>query len=240
MIRRQAYEWRNVVPANETKSYVLGHPVINPSAGARCPAIPARVPIDIFTGGYGNNLDSTADLRATQFIIIDSIAGWDGTKIGIPGGGNGKQSAFVAIRVETTRYFVNPDGTFQPGLPTSAVPFPDTISTASGIESVFTFGDFKDGLPTPVYILPGQTWGIEFYLPDGSPTYTAENDYEIHRAFVKYLLLEDTDMIIAMQLLMDGVPVTVENINSYRRSLIRQQLYLDSTTPISKGTRRLS
>ena len=57
---------------------------------------------------------------------------------------------------------------------------------------------------------------------------------------VKYLLLEDTDMIIAMQLLMDGIPVTVENINSYRRSLIRQQLYLDSTTSISKGTRRLS
>jgi len=142
--------------------------------------------------------------------------------------------------VETTRYFVNPDGTFQPGLPTSAVPFPDTLGTPLGIESVFTFGDFKDGLPTPVYILPGQTWGIEFYLPDGSPAYTAENDYEIHRAFVKYLLLEDTDMIIAMQLLMDGVPVTVENINSYRRSLIRQQLYLDSTTSISKGTRRLS
>ena len=123
MIRRQAYEWRNVVPANETSNYVLGHPVINPSAGARCPAIPARVPIDIFTGGYGNNLDSTADLRATQFIIIDSIGGWYGTKVGIPGGGNGKQSAFVAIRVETPRYFVNPDGTFQPGLPTRQLLF---------------------------------------------------------------------------------------------------------------------
>jgi hypothetical protein len=95
-------------------------------------------------------------------------------------------------------------------------------------------------LPTPIYILPGQTWGIEFYLPDGSPAYTAENDYEIHRAFVKYLLLEDVDMVIAMQLLKDGIPVTVENINQYRRSLIRQQLYLDSITPISKGTRRLS
>ena len=65
-------------------------------------------------------------------------------------------------------------------------------------------------------------------------------DYEIHRAFVKYLLLEDVDMVIAMHLLKDGIPVTVENINSYRRSLIRQQLYLDSTTPISKGPRRLS
>ena len=54
------------------------------------------------------------------------------------------------------------------------------------------------------------------------------------------LQLEDSDMLIAMQLLMDGIPVTVENINKYRRSLIRQQLYLDSTTPISKGTRRLS
>ena len=47
-------------------------------------------------------------------------------------------------------------------------------------------------------------------------------------------------MVIAMQLLKDGIPVTVENINQYRRSLIRQQLYLDSITPISKGTRRLS
>ena len=32
----------------------------------------------------------------------------------------------------------------------------------------------------------------------------------------------------------------VENINKYRRSLVRQQIYLDSATPISKGTRRLS
>jgi hypothetical protein len=39
---------------------------------------------------------------------------------------------------------------------------------------------------------------------------------------------------------MDGIPVTVENINRYKRSLIRQQLYLDSAHPLPEGTRRLS
>ena len=240
MIRRQAYEWRNVVPTDHVGNYFLGHPVFNPSVGVRSPAIPAGKYIDIFTGGYGNNLDNTADVRATQFIIIDAIAGWDGTKIGIPGGGNGKQSAFVGIRVETTRYFQNPDGSLQDGLPTNIVPFPDTIGVAGGIDSVFTFGDFANGLPTPVYILPGQTWGVEFLLPDGSPSYTVENDYEVHRAFVKYLLLEDSDAVVALKLLMDGIPVTVENINRYKRSLVRQQLYLDGANPIPEGTRRLS
>ncbi len=101
-------------------------------------------------------------------------------------------------------------------------------------------GEFADGLPTPVYILPGQTWGVEFLLPDGSPSYTVENDYEVHRAFVKYLLLEDSDAVVALKLLMDGIPVTVENINRYKRSLVRQQLYLDGANPIPEGTRRLS
>ena len=53
MIRRQAYEWRNAVPANHTGNYFLGHPTFNPSIGVRSPAIPAGKAIDIFTGGYG-------------------------------------------------------------------------------------------------------------------------------------------------------------------------------------------
>ncbi len=77
-------------------------------------------------------------------------------------------------------------------------------------------------------------------MPDGSPSYTVENGYEVHRAFVKYLLLEDSDAVVALKLLMDSIPVTVENINRYKRSLVRQQLYLDGANPIPEGTRRLS
>jgi len=46
--------------------------------------------------------------------------------------------------------------------------------------------------------------------------------------------------VVAVKLLMDGIPVSVENINRYKRSLVRQQLYLDGANPIPEGTRRLS
>ena len=47
-------------------------------------------------GGIGNNLEEPAMLRAHQFIVIDYLAAWP------------VDSAFLNIRIGTTRYFQDP------------------------------------------------------------------------------------------------------------------------------------
>jgi len=165
-IRRQAYEWRNLITEqlyDDGFTSTQGHPILTP------PNFGASV--SIFTGGRGNNLDIPAALKATQFIVIDSISGWDGQSART--GNSQWQDAFIQIRVNETYYFQTPDGRPAKGLPTSAVPFPDhnlqPVTDApkelQPVQPIYTFESFRNGLPTPVYILPGQVWDIIYRNP---------------------------------------------------------------------------
>jgi hypothetical protein len=78
-------------------------------------------------------------------------------------------------------------------------------------------------------VLPGQTWGIEFATSEtlnaGNPVPTA--DTEIARAYVRYLLIDGPDMLIAMRLLEQNIPVSAETIQWFKRQLIRHSLMAD-------------
>jgi hypothetical protein len=96
------------------------------------------------------------------------------------------------------------------------------------------------GLDPSVYILPGQTWGIEWVLIDdyhadpvggystATNVSTAAEDTYIPRAYVQYLLLDGADAVIAKDLLKETIPVTAENLQWYKQMLIRQKLLADS------------
>ena len=56
---------------------------------------------------------------------------------------------------------------------------------------------------------------------------------------MKYLLLDGSDAVIGMQLLRSGFPVTVENVQAYRRMLIRDELFRDALLPAPTGFRRV-
>ena len=162
-------------------------------------------------GGIGNNLEEPAMLRAHQLIVIDHMGSYPDT-------------AGLNIRIGTTRYFQNPDGVPDIGMPSSAMPFqPITISVGES-----KLGFFEEIIP-PVYVLPGQTWGIEFTtfetLNSGSPAPTSDN--EIARAYVRYLLIDGPDQLIAMKLLQQNIPISPENIQWYKQNLIRNRLRAD-------------
>ena len=76
-LRRQAYEWRNIVPVGSNVSNT-GHPILTYDAAGAVQATVRQIdpdrPIDIMIGGVGNNLEEPAELRANQFIVIDSVA----------------------------------------------------------------------------------------------------------------------------------------------------------------------
>ncbi len=256
-IRRQAYEWRNLITEQQYDAgftSTQGHPVLTPpnfgaSAGNfNNPIFSVRLPKDgmsIFTGGRGNNLDIPASLRAAQFIVIDSISGWDGQSART--GESPNQDAFIQIRVNETYYFQTPDGRPGKGLPSAAVPFPDhnlqAITDApkelQPVQPIYTFEAFKNGLPTPVYILPGQVWDIIYRNPKEDQDNTIYNDAQVSYCYVKYLLLDGADAAIAMKLLKNGFPITVTNINGYRRMLIRHEVFQEKMASMPTGPRRV-
>ena len=273
-IRRQAYEWRAAVPKEVydagdtfTKGISVFTPPIEGASQVNQIIQPALPPggCSIFIGGFGNNLEIPAELRASQFVVIDEVSGWDGQAGGafklkrnpptIPPTPpsfekiyqSPNQDSFIQIRVNTSHYFQNPDRTVSDGLSTATVPFPDrngqnrTLLSMDiqATQSIYTFESFQNGLPCPVYVLPGQTWDIIYTNKKESVNMAVTDDSKFSACFVKYLLLDGSDAMIGMQLLRSGFPVTVENVKAYRRMLIRDDLFRDSQLPSPIGFRRV-
>ena len=170
------------------------NPILKPN-DVHTIALPTNIPIDIFIGGKGNNLDIPAELSATQYIVIDAIAVWP-------------QTLAAQIYVNTTYYFENPDRTVSEGITGNIVPFPN-------------------GLNPPVNIAPGQTWGIEVTPLLDIPEYTGSNATDVNTAFcfVKYLLIDGADALVAKQLISAGWDLTVENIQRFKQDLVKHNLF---------------
>ena len=142
--------------------------------------------------------------KATEFIVVDDIGAtpFDTTADATVFLG-GAETA-VQIRINTTEYFLNPDGSPTFGIPGRAAPYPRTNNF---YQTFF--------LDPEVYVLPGQNWEILLYNGDavaGSK-----------RCFVKYILYDGTDAVIANKLLEMGVSVKPANIDWYKRMLIEQK-----------------
>ena len=204
-MRSQVYEWSNLAPSGQTSSLrrtTLDQPVV----------VPANQEVDIFIGGYGNNITKPAETTATQFIVIEDIAcsPWLGGS--------------VQIRINTTDYFQNPDVTRQRGIPGLASPYPrGSPSTVAVAGTALTYGTdnlLKSfDLYPDVYVLPGQVFQI-LYSTDTAMNGTTT---EVVAAFVKYTLYDGPDALIANKLLELGVTINPNNVDWYKRSLIEQQ-----------------
>ncbi len=204
-MRSQVYEWANLAPSPATSALRRATndiPVV----------IPSNREIDIFIGGYGNNITKPAETTATQFIVIEDIAcsPWLG--------------GAVQIRINTTDYFQNPDVTRQRGIPGKASPYPrgspSNVEVASATLTYSTDNLLKSfDLYPDVYVLPGQVFQILYSTNaamDGTTT-------QVVAAFVKYTLYDGPDALIANKLLELGVTINPNNVDWYKRSLIEQQ-----------------
>jgi hypothetical protein len=142
-------------------------------------ALPALREIDLFIGGYGNNITKPAETTATQFVVIEDIS----TSPWLNGN--------VQIRINTTDYFQNPDVTNMFGIPGMASPYPrGAASTLEGTDQLLKSFD----LYPDVYVLPGQTWQILYTTRDGATAYVdGVSTAQVVSAFVKYTLYDGPD-----------------------------------------------
>jgi hypothetical protein len=245
-IRRQCYEWRNV---GESNHFTITPPLV---AVDNCddvilnrypisaisykvgdasekifwkivPIAPNQV-VDIFNGDIGNNLDIPGQLKAFQFIVLDGIAVYP-------------ETFNAQIIVNTTRYFQDPDGVPSRlgGISGLVVPYP--IGTPSAFPpnpnlAVQLQSSLTGGLQPPIIIKPGERWSVEVKnngdasFPSGTATEIKQGtDRKVARCYIKYLLIDGADCIVAQRLIDAGWPLTVENLWRYKQDLIKSHLY---------------
>ena len=201
-MRSQVYEWDC---AGATASNLIG------------------TKTSIFIGGAGNNITKPAETSATQFIVIEdigvtpseylsagSITSYRGLKLTSTEEVAGPR-AYIQVTINTTDYFLDPDGIGSDGVPGTAAPYPKTT---------FFQGNFN--LYPDVYVLPGQTFdvGVTCYNDGGLSSTVAAGELQ---AFVKYTLYDGPDALIANKLLEMGVSVNPGNVDWYKRSLLSGQ-----------------
>lgn len=183
----------------------------------------------IFTGGFGNNLTAPAFTKSNQFIVIDHYGLtptlYHGVMLVQPyrglNGGVGSQvsgpRAYLQIRINTTGYFQEPDDVSRDGLPGTLIPYPRTMWYDNCIK--------PDDIE-PIYILPGQTWDalVIYYNTLGFVNGGLVNGFsrigEL-QALVKYTLYDGPDCIIALRLLEEGISITPDNVDWFKKNLIR-------------------
>ena len=196
-MRSQVYEWANLATAGSSSS-------IRRVASAVQVQIPADTSVDIFIGGYGNNITKPAETTATQFVVIEDVAC------------SPAYGGAVQVRINTTDYFQNPDVTVQNGIPGLASPYPVGTSSDGGTTSDNILSSFN--LYPDVYVLPGQTWSV-LYKPRSTVWGIGPSSAAV-AAFVKYTLYDGPDALIANKLLEMGVTVNPNNVDWYKRTLI--------------------
>jgi len=151
--------------------------------------------------------------KATEFIVIDDIGATPFDTAAVTAGffpvvtAGGNETA-VQIKINTTEYFLNPDGSATFGIPGRAAPYP----RSNNFYQTFF-------LDPEVYVLPGQNWEILLYNGNANITTT----YPMPRVFVKYILYDGTDAVIANKLLEMGIAVKPANIDWYKRMLIENK-----------------
>lgn len=173
---------------------------------------PVNGRIEIFTSMFGRIMRTAA----TEFVVIEDIGcspfveyTVDYTDIVVD-----DVDVFIQIRINTTEYFLQPDGSQSAGIPGRASPYPRSNNV---------YPSFK--LEPDVYVLPGQNW--ELILTKDTATVLAlanvPDPFPFVAAFVKYTLYDGTDAVLANQLLEMGITVRPKNIDWLKRKLIEQE-----------------
>lgn len=214
-LRRQCYEWRNISDGVNT-AFLNGYPV-NSVGNVDTVGFSANQPVDIFIGGIGNNIDIPGELKAFQYVVLDSIAVFP-------------PNLHAQIYVGTSRYFQDPDNvpSRDGGICGFTVPFPNGAAWTNGGGTITNIlnTDFTEGLKPAVIIEPGQVWGVEVTSLVDVPTITnTATEQQIQKCFIKYLLIDGADSLVARRLVEAGWPLTVENVWKYKQDIMKTHLY---------------
>lgn len=214
-VTMQAFEWMNLAPQGTVGDGVE----IGRSVNARAVTIPPQQPVDIFVGGFGNNVTMPSMVRSTDFVVIDYISCTP------------FRSSSLNIRINTTDYFQLPDlspgdaNSQTNGIPALAIPYP--CGNANGLTdptnlTEVTLPSFE--LSPSIYVLPGQTWTALFTTLEGV-TGSADDNANVATTVgvaIQFTSYNGPDSLIAQKLLEMGIPITSDNVDWYKRELILQ------------------
>jgi len=149
--------------------------------------------------------------KATEFVVIEdfgcSPAGDWGIQLF-----TGGIDVFMNIRLNTTMYFTEPDGSPSWGIRGLASPYPE----GNTVYRRFVF-------EPKVYVLPGQTW--DMVLHHGAITFSSEPTNTVYQilGMVVWNLYDGVDAVVANKLLEMGLEVNVTNIDWYKRMLVQKK-----------------
>ena len=192
-VRRQAYEWRNVVAVkyDDPKPYCLGYPVLDanpyvepianwgnppstvlPTApNAKFPAnINTNILIPVIDGGKPVGIFTGQhgnNIKTSAQVLDNEMVILDYLAVWPP-------DANLNIFVDENYYYDAPDYSALNGLSGFTVPFPEPNAA-----NLFTVESFKNGIDPPIYILPGSTWGVFWSGPDEVSTSDAGPGYPV-------------------------------------------------------------
>jgi len=189
--------------------------------------------VSIFTGGYGNNITEANLVREANFVVIHQFGSTPGVIVpnvagdfvatGIVTGVNltgWTPNSFVQVFLDTTGYYQDPQNVFSGGISGEATPYPATAAVRPS----------NYQLSPPVYILPDQTWDIRVTLMNDLATFMADEGLTtipettvLGQVFVQYWLFDGSDALIANSLLDYGIDVTVDNVEWFRRQLLKRE-----------------
>lgn len=141
---------------------------------------------------------------------------------------------FVNVVINDSTYYENPDGTPGLGISGDAAPFP--MQPGIGIPQY--------ALRPNVYVLPGQTFDIEYtantdiaavgqWLRDvgdvtfgGTPanvTYRLEYGWDFAACFFDYWLFEGAEALICQKLLKLGIDITPDSVDWYKQMILNME-----------------
>lgn len=180
--------------------------------------------VSIFVDGFGNNIEFTPFVTEMQFVVLDIFGSTPGvlprptqSPVGtlthwIPNG-------FVQIVINTTGYYQDPQNVFSGGISGDAAPYPRPIGYYDP-NSMYR-------LVPPVYVLPEQTWDIRYSMMNDLRDYVANNavttipaSTTLAQVFVQYWLFDSVDALVCHRLLSLGMPITVDNVEWYKKQLL--------------------
>lgn len=163
---------------------------------------------------FTTKLNHIAVTKATEFVVVEDFAcspSGDWAIFQFTGG----IDIFMNILINTTSYFTEPDGSPSAGVRGLLNPYP--VSTV--VEKRWDF-------EPKVYVLPGQNW--DMVLSHGNITFSAGPDPPVNTVYqilgmVVWTLFDGTDAVIANKLVELGINVTVDNVDWYKRELLKRR-----------------
>jgi hypothetical protein len=135
-------------------------------------------------------------------------------------------NGFVQIVVNTTGYYQDPQNTWQNGISGDASPYPASLADVPKSYE----------LKPSIYILPEQTWDFRYTMMNDLSGYVAARaaytpslstvipaSTNLARCQVQYYLFDGPDSLICHQLLELGIPINVENVEWYKKMLLKER-----------------